>query len=164
MKHLKRNKSHMEGLIALLLFGVFAACVLSVLLTGAGAYRRLTQRDQTAYSQRTCAQYLATKVRQSPDAQALSVESFGDGDTLVFCEEIGGELYLTRIYCCEGWLCELFSSDQAGMTPEDGEKVLQAQRLDLELEGGLLSITITYADGSQTCLDLSVRDGEGGLL
>ena len=127
MKHLKRNKSHMEGLIALLLFGVFAACVLSVLLTGAGAYRRLTQRDQTAYSQRTCAQYLATKVRQSPDAQALSVESFG-------------------------------------MTPEDGEKVLQAQRLDLELEGGLLSITITYADGSQTCLDLSVRDGEGGLL
>ena len=45
----KRNvKQHMNGLAALLLFGLFAFCVLAVLLTGAGAYRRLTARDQAA--------------------------------------------------------------------------------------------------------------------
>ena len=157
------KKPHMEGLFALLLFGVFAACVLSVLLTGAGAYRRLTQRDQTAYSQRTCAQYLATKVRQAPDAQALSLETFGDGDALVFTQDIGGERYTTRIYCCQGWLRELFSGDQAGMLPEDGEKVLQAGALEAELEDGLLSVTVTYENGDQTRLSLSLRDGEGAL-
>ena len=41
-------KHNIDGLAALLLFGIFAACVLSVLLSGAGAYRRLTQRDLTA--------------------------------------------------------------------------------------------------------------------
>ena len=33
----KRVKHHIDGLVALLLFGVFAACVLVVLLTGADA-------------------------------------------------------------------------------------------------------------------------------
>ena len=31
----KQIKHHIDGLVALLLFGVFAACVLVVLLTGA---------------------------------------------------------------------------------------------------------------------------------
>ena len=62
----KRPIQHqLNGLMALLLFGVFAACVLAVLLTGANAYRRLTQRDQAAYLRRTCVQYLATRVRQA---------------------------------------------------------------------------------------------------
>ena len=50
---------HQDGLAALLLFGIFAVCVLMVLLTGANAYRRLTERDQQAYQRRTCAQYLS---------------------------------------------------------------------------------------------------------
>ena len=58
-------KHHLDGLIALLLFGVFAVCVLVVLLTGADAYRRLTQRDEAAYDRRVCAQYMATRLRQA---------------------------------------------------------------------------------------------------
>lgn len=58
----KRVKHHIDGLVALLLFGVFAACVLVVLLTGADAYRRLTERDQAAYERRTGVQYIATRV------------------------------------------------------------------------------------------------------
>ena len=42
------TKHHMDGLLALLLFGVFAVSILSVLLTGAQVYGRLTQRDQDA--------------------------------------------------------------------------------------------------------------------
>ena len=44
----KPIQHQMDGLIALLLFGVFAVCVLAVLLTGADAYRRLTERDRRA--------------------------------------------------------------------------------------------------------------------
>ena len=48
----KTIKHHIDGLIALLLFGVFAVCVLAVLLTGAEAYRRLTQRDRARSEER----------------------------------------------------------------------------------------------------------------
>ena len=61
----KPIQHHIDGLAALLLFGVFAVCVLAVLLTGADAYRRLTQRDQAAYDRRTCEQYLTTRDRKS---------------------------------------------------------------------------------------------------
>ena len=53
------NQHQLGGLLMLLLFGVFAACVLILLLTGARAYRRLTQRDQAAFDRRTCVQYLS---------------------------------------------------------------------------------------------------------
>ena len=41
----------MGGLLVLLLLGVFAVCVLSVLLTGAEGYRRLTERDLAELSE-----------------------------------------------------------------------------------------------------------------
>ena len=67
-------KHNIDGLAALLLFGIFAACVLSVLLSGAGAYRRLTQRDLTAYDRRTGLQYIAARVRQADRQGAVTVE------------------------------------------------------------------------------------------
>ena len=50
----KRPIRHqIDGLIALLLFGVFSVCILAVLLTGADAYRRLTDRDQAALDRKS---------------------------------------------------------------------------------------------------------------
>ena len=48
----KTIKHHIDGLIALLLFGVFAVCVLAVLLTGADAYRR--QIGRASCRERVC--------------------------------------------------------------------------------------------------------------
>lgn len=147
---------HMDGLMALLLFGVFAVCVLAVLLTGAKAYRRLTERDQSAYQSRTCAQYLATRVRQADQADGVYTEDFGGADALVL-EEDG---YLTRVYCYEGALMELYCAVDAEMEPRDGEEVMSAQELSLELEDGLLTAVLTGADGREETLYLSLRGQE----
>ena len=156
--HSFNKKRNMSGVLALLLFCVFAACVLSVLLTGAGAYRRLTQRDQEAYSRRTCAQYIATKVRQAPGD--VSLAPFGEGDALVLAEDIEEETYLTRVYCWDGWLRELFAAGDGDFSPEDGEKIIQAQDLSLRLNDGLLSIRVTDPNGVPVELNLTLRTGE----
>ena len=88
-------KHHLDGLIALLLFGVFAVCVLVVLLTGADAYRRLTQRDEAAYDRRVCAQYMATRLRQADSFEGVAIEDFQGTDALVLA---AGDGYVTRIY------------------------------------------------------------------
>lgn len=56
-----------------MLFGVFAGCVLGVLLTGADAYQRLTDRGQETFDERTAAQYLTTRVRQADAAGGVFV-------------------------------------------------------------------------------------------
>ena len=154
------TKHHLDGLLALLLFGVFAASILSVLLTGAGVYSRLTQRDQNAYDRRTCVQYLATKVRQAPSGAQITAGTFGEGDALLLSEDIDGQPYLTRIYCYDGWLRELFSAADDPFAPKDGEKILPAQALALHIDDNLLQVDLTDSSGQAISLTLSPRGGE----
>lgn len=154
----KPVQHHIDALIALLLFGVFAACVLAVLLTGAGAYRRLTLRDQEAYTQRACTQYIATKVRQADGVGAVAVEDAQGIPALVLGTD---EEYITYIYCYDGWLRELYTWSQQPMSPEDGLELVRAEGLDLSLEDGLLTVRVTGAQGREDTLLLSLRSGEG---
>lgn len=151
----------LAGLIALILFAVFAACVLSVLLTGAKAYKNVTERDRAAYEQRTCAQYVATKVRQASSGAAVRVEDAAGISCLVVTETIENEDYATRIYCYDGWLRELFTAADAEFYPDDGEKLLEAAALEFaQPEAGLLTVAITDAAGQNVSLTLYLRGEE----
>ena len=161
---MRREKDHsLNGLLALLLFGIFAACVLSVLLMGADAYQRLTERDRESYESRTVAQYIATRVRQADRSGGVSVGAFGGSDALELWEPIDGEAYVTRVYCHDGWLRELFAAEEDPFAPEDGEKILPALGLELRDEGELLRLELTDSDGQVIALTLCPRGGEGGL-
>lgn len=159
---MKRRKiqHHLDGLAALLLFGVFAVCVLAVLLTGADAYRRLTQRDLAAYDSRVCVQYIAARVRQADRIDGVSIEKFGSSDALVL-EEEGG--YATYVYWHDGYLMELYTSVDGNLTPEDGEQLMESGGLTLSLEDGLLTVEIIQGTGRQDTLCLSLRSGEGAV-
>ena len=98
MKNYFKNGS-LSGLVALLTFVLFAISILFVLLNGAGIYRRLTERDQRSYDNRTCVQYLATKVRQAPSPTAVSADTFEDVDSLLIYQDIEDSVFGTRIYC-----------------------------------------------------------------
>ena len=73
------QKQNLSGLMVLLLFGVFAVCILSVLISGTRVYDRLTARDQGAYDARTASQYLTTRMHQAQSSDAVSVRSPGEG-------------------------------------------------------------------------------------
>ena len=151
------TKHHMDGLLMLLLFGVFAVCVLIVLLTGAKAYRGLTERDRTAYDRRTCVQYIATKVRQGDVEGGVTVEPFGD--TAALCMRQYG--FVTRVYCYDGWLMEMYTFEDAELTPQDGEKVMPLSGLSFDLEDGLLTVERQSGEGVTDTLRLALRSGEG---
>ena len=155
------RKRKTDLLLVLLLFGVFAVCILSVLLTGADAYRRLAERDGASYDSRTASQYLATRVRQADVAGAVEIEDFHGVDALVFTEEIKGELYKTRVYCRGGYLRELFATAGGEFLPEDGEKILEAEGLEIVLEGRVLTADLTDAEGKTQQVVLYLRsEGE----
>ena len=165
MKQPQHKHEHMDSLVALLLFGVFAVCILSVLLTGADAYRRLTQRDQASYNYRTAVQYLATRIRQMDRAGSVSVRAFEGRDALVLTEEIDGARYETRVYDHDGYLCELFTAADSGAMPEDGEKILPVDTLRIYMEEPLenqIRFLIRMLDGHEEELILFLRSGEEG--
>lgn len=145
---MKKNVSKLTDLLALAVFAAFAVCVLIVLLCGARSYNALVQRGEENFRQRTAAQYVATRVRQ---AENLTVTDFGGCDALTISEQIGGEVYLTRVYCCGGYLRELFCAADADLSPGDGEKIIEAGSLCLSVDGDLLTASV---DGVPILLQL----------
>lgn len=148
------------SLMALVLFGLFAVCILFLLLTGADVYQRLTVRDRNTYEMRTAAQYLTTKMRQADTDGCLLVSEFEGLDALLIREEIEGSVYHTWIYCYDGYIRELFAAADSDLLPEYGEKILEAEVLTLRQEESLFRAEITGPDGRVQELVWSPRSGK----
>lgn len=131
-----KSSSKLTDFLALAVFAVFALCVLLVLLTGAKVYRGLVRTGEERFRDRTALQYVATRVRQ---ARTVTLEDFQGCPALVMQETIDGESYVTRVYCHDGYLWELFSTSDAALSPEDGEKVLEAE-VTFAFDEGLLNL------------------------
>ena len=154
------TKRHMDGLLMLLLFGVFAVCVLIVLLTGARAYRGLTDRDRAAFDRRTCAQYIATKVRQGDAAGTVRVEDFCGESALQLIDGEAG--CVTWLYCHDGWLMELYTFADARLEPQDGERIMPLEGLSFEEKGSFVTAELQLGEGGADTRCLSLRSEEGG--
>lgn len=159
MRNFLKNGS-LSGLVALLTFVLLAISILFVLLNGAGVYRRLTQRDQYSYDSRTCAQYVATKMRQAPSPAAISTDTFGTVDSLRISQDIEGLEFVTRIYCYENWLMEIFTLADGDFFPEDGEKILPLSSLSVSQDGSVFSFILTDTEGNTQHLTISARGGD----
>ena len=155
----EQKQLKMGSLLALMVFGVFAACLLFLLLTGADVYQKMRQRDTATYESRTAVQYMTTRVHQADRAESITAEAFDGLDALILREEIGGETYETKLYCYDGWLMELYAAADSDLSPADGEKILELKGLELSLQDGLLQAKLTLPDGREEELSLQLRSG-----
>lgn len=155
----KNDHRNITDLLVLLVFGIFALCVAAVLLTGASVYKNLTEQAETAHAHRVAARYLTTRFHQAP---AVQVEEFCGVQTLSIREEIGGRTYLTRVYCQDGYIRELFAAESAQVSPDDGETVLEAESLTFEINENLLTVEIIHLDGKTQQLLLALPDWKEG--
>ena len=155
----EQKQLKMGSLLALMVFGVFAACLLFLLLTGADVYQKMRERDTATYESRTAVQYMTTRVRQADRAESITAEMFDGLDALVLQEEIEGETYETKLYCYDGWLTELYAAADSDLSPADGEKILELKGLELSLQDGLLQAKLTLPDGREEELSLQLRSG-----
>ena len=156
----KRQKQFkISGIMALLLFVVFAVCVFIVLLNGANVYNRLVKRDRYTYDSRTAAQYIVTRIRQSDIADSIRIEDFYGSDTLVASETIEGETYETRVYFYDGYMMELYTPADSEIYPEYGTPLLEIESLEIEEKDDMINISVTSADGTADSFSLYARSG-----
>ena len=145
-----RKESKLTDLLALMVLFVFALCIVVVLLTGTQVYRRLLDKGEAGFESRTGVRYVTTRVRQ---AREVVLEDFGGCPALVFPEEIDGERYRTLLYWYDGYVYELFCTEDAALSPEDGEKVLESEGMLFSRQGDLLTVDV---GGERIFLNLSV--------
>ena len=161
------NKRISTSILApLFIFTVFTTCLLVVLLSGADIYKKYTDLDRQSFDNRILSQYLAAKVRQSDFENGIAVGRFAEstqtniGDTLYTYYKVNSELYYTRIYCHNGYLCELFTDVNSEFEPSDGARLMPAESVDFVLDNGILTACITQIDGQKQYIILDIRSGK----
>lgn len=159
--HTQRFK--ISRVFPLLCFAVLAASIVIVLITGARLYRRSVDRDAEDYNHRTVTSYVTTRVSQSMVAGSFFVGDFAEavpkdtGDTFFFTETFDGIVYVTRVYCHDGALYELFSPMSSELDRSAGERVLPLEDLSFTVKNGFLTAKIVFEDGETESVRLSLR-------
>lgn len=166
MKSKVQNHS-IESAFVLVLFAVFAIAVAAVLALGAGSYKKLAERDNEAYNKRIIISYISAKLRSSDETGTVKTGGFAqyakpDGiDTLHLYQTIEGEVYDMRIYYYDGYIYELFTTEDNEIEPEAGNPILEAGGLSFVQEGALLHIVSVDAEGRENQTTVYLRS-EGG--
>lgn len=161
----KMRKHEIDSVFVLLLFTLFAGCILMVLLLGASSYEKLVKRDTEAYNARTGVQYIAAKLRHGDASACVQAGSFADKNnteadeipTLYLGMSAEGEFYYTKIYYYDGYLRELLCMEEDELEPEDGQEVLRATSFSVEQEGTLLTVSVGDEEGEVHTLSLAIR-------
>ena len=154
-----RNTASLDLAAALLLFCVYAGCVLLCLMMGANVYRRTVDGIDARFAEQTTLSYLTARVRAFNERGGVRIVQFGDGDALEMTETLDGVEYVTMIYCYGGRLCELYAEAGLDFPPEAGEAVAEAAGLSVEmLDGGLMKLSVTGGGSVLVALVEGARD------
>lgn len=161
---MKRGHSF-DTVMTLVLFSLFTGAMLLVLMLGVESYQGISASVEQSYQERTCLQYIATKVSHYSGTGAVSVTEFGDGTALVLQESFDGDLYNTYLYEYNGMAMELFCASDVDLGPEAGFEIMAVENLQVEaVTQSLLQISCTGSNGGIATQFVQVHGGEGGGL
>lgn len=153
----KTQGQSMNVLFTMLLFLVFVLCALFTVLTGGKVYENISSRMEDNYSGSVALNYIANKVRQGDNYQAVTVKQVEGTDVLELSQDIGGEVFYTWIYYQDGFIRELFTDAESGLGLSDGLEILECEGLNLTMEHRVLTAETIGKGGSK--LMLSIRSG-----
>ena len=162
MRKLEQDNHTIDIVFMLALFCAFAAAVLSVLLAGAGAYQSIAGNMEAQYDERTCLAYLDAKLRHYDQRGMVTVRQFVGENVLALSEMVDDVQYTTLIYYADGYMRELYFEDGLQFQPEDGEKIIAVQDLQVTpVSDDLLRLVCISAEGRQEQLLVYLHSGKG---
>ena len=158
MHRSRRESSHaIAGVFVFLLLGVFAVFSTMLVLFGAQAYRTTTERSAEHETDRTLYSYMLNTLRGDDYAGTVGLNSEDGIDMVTVAYDYGGELFEKRVYCYDGYLREMLMSVGSEFDPANGEQVCEASDFRAQMNGSLITIELTDADGELHTVETVLR-------
>lgn len=158
MNESERNKTGrfpFDTVFAAVLFCMFTVAALLLAVTGGRIYKSIADDLDAGYLARTALSYVAGKNRYNGACECEIRDEAGTS-VLCFSETIDGTEYETLIWFAGGELRERFAEAGAEFNPESGAGVLELEGFSAELEGSLLTVSVS-AKGAQRSSALCVN-------
>ncbi len=119
---------------SLLLFLIFAVCMLAIIGAGAGIYSRINSGYETTYGSAAAIKYVSNKIRA---ADSCEIIENGEGIAL-----LSGNV-ISVIYSGGDGIYEKNISADSDISAQGGELVAQAQKMHIGEKSGLYEISVT---------------------
>lgn len=143
----------------LLAYLVLVICTILAVAGGANIYGRIAERSLSGSEIRTASQFVAMKIRQSDRYEGLGC---ADGRFYGY-EYAGSETFVDSVYYYDGWLMELYQTEDAimeGGMDDAGDKILPCGSASFEFDDGVVSSGLSVAGRDIRCA-VRVRGGAG---
>jgi len=134
MARIKSTSRKIDTVFIATLFVVFAITTFLVILVAAKQYKHTASEMEQNYEARTGMAYLREIIHQHDSANAISISEFDGQSALDFSQEIGDKTYHTYVYYYDGYLKELFAGEDAVVTRDSGNNIIEAEGLSLAYE------------------------------
>ncbi len=165
----KRNKSIVDFLFILALFGAFAITALFVVLFGARIYNNTVSNMNTNFQKRTAMSYITEKIRShdyTGGADVSDIDNDDDGDghsVLKLYQEIGDKRYVTYLFVADGYLREFTADEAYDFDYRTGTDILAINDFSVKKENeGLYRFDITDTNGEKTEFFVTMYSGTDG--
>lgn len=148
MKFGKRDKSIVDALFLLALFGVFLICALFIVLFGAKIYKNTVASSAESFTMRTGYTYITEKIRQHDNEHGIVIEDTDNGSVIKLAQSVDDKLYYTFLYCDENYLKEYTSSNET-FDKALGSKIMEIQSLEsIKVSDSLYFFRLTDMDNN----------------
>ncbi len=155
------DKHHsVSGTFVFLLLGVFALLSMLLVLLGAQAYRSGVEQTTSNGQVRVLQAFVRNAVRADDAQGVIRVDEIDGLPVIKFVSDMDGERYTKYIYCYAGELRELFTAEEYGFDPEDGERICEAWSFYPAIEDGLMTIELTGENGEPCTVSIALRGGK----
>lgn len=162
MKFGKRDKSIVDALFLLALFGVFLICALFIVLFGAKIYKNTVKGSEESFIERTCYTYITEKIRQNDNSKGVEIIPSDTGAIIKLTKTVSDKDYSTYLYCDEGFLKEYTTYSDNDLNKKAGIKIIELTDMEAaKCNDNLYSFTLT-ADSQSTSFYVSVTSSIGG--
>lgn len=162
MKFGKRDKSIVDALFLLALFGVFLISALFIVLFGAKVYKNTVKSSEDSFLQRTCCTYITEKIRQNDNSNGVLITTSDGNSVITLTKTASGKDYSTYLYCDEGFLKEYTTLSTKELVKSAGTKIVELDSLEaIECSPNLYKFNLSGADLSISFY-VSVTSNIGG--
>ena len=161
MNFAKRNKSIVDFLFILALFGAFATTALFVVLFGARIYQSTVSNMSTNYEKRTAMSYVTEKVRSHDYTGGAEVSDANS--VLKLYQKVGDKRYVTYLFVADGHLKEFTADESYDFDYKTGTDILEIQDFSVTRESdSLYFFDITDSNGEKTEFFVTLYSGTDG--
>lgn len=145
MIDLKKTQQHsIEQIFVLILLTLFAAVAFILVAMGARQYHSIANLMTNNYEKRTISSYLEEKMNQNDGSGTIQMTNVGDSPAIALEEEVNGAVFITYIYCYDGFLYEITVSQDTPVSQGDGQQIIEMEQMSVRfLRANLLEFSIT---------------------